>query len=396
MFDNNRTYDSVRRALTLGLRVLELRVSLTTVSAAAERVLDRMTEEKTAVLEAMMDLVALFDQDGRLLFLNQAGRELLDTETGADLSEIIVSDLYAERDAEHLVNEALRHAIDSGSWTGYATLRTRKARTLRTRQVVMPNRGDGGETRGFTLVARPIAESESGPFRTRLEATGVIAAGLAHDLNNTLTPIAGFCELASHHIPDGNPARQYMERVRAASTRARDLAARMLSLSRPGAEKRDRVQLDELVDEVAQWLRAGKPQLRLELETPLPPLVVWADPVQMYQLLLNLLINAEQAVSSPDGVIRVSLSEVSTGTGSEDDLETGSFARLSVSDTGEGIPAEVLDRMFEPFVSARSGDKGMGLGLAVCKDIVSVHGGAVESHAGQGTTFSVYLPLSKS
>jgi two-component system, NtrC family, sensor kinase len=226
----------------------------------------------------------------------------------------------------------------------------------------------------------------------RLAAVGEMAAGVAHELNNPLTTVAGFVELVLDELPADSPHRPDLELVLKESLRARGVVRRLLDFSRPVENRRIRSDLNELVRDVFVLVhhlaRTGGVEIRLELEEHLPWTAV--DPAQIKQVLLNLIHNGIYAMPV-GGLLRIQ-----TGLESNySDFENKKFVVIKIIDLGEGISQQNLERIFEPFFTTRPAGKGTGLGLSVSYGIVSEHGGFIEvdSHPGKGSCFSVYLPI---
>ena len=232
----------------------------------------------------------------------------------------------------------------------------------------------------------------------KLEALGTLAGGIAHDFNNILGAVLGYGELAVQHSEPGSALRRYVDNIVTAANRARDLVARILAFSRPGMGARGPVTLQDIVAEIATLMRASLPtSVALDLHLAADPLVVIGDGAQLHQMVGNLVTNAVQATSG-QGSVLVSLA--SSAIDSERDLTVGRlwparYARLDVADSGPGIPEEQLPRIFDPFFTTKSVGEGTGLGLSLVHGIVLDHAGALEvaTRPGQGTTFSVYLPV---
>jgi PAS domain S-box-containing protein len=232
----------------------------------------------------------------------------------------------------------------------------------------------------------------------KFEAIATLAGGIAHDFNNILAPIIGFTEMALHNTSLPSPVRHGLEQVFSAGLRARDLVRQILTFSRPEEETGKRaLEISLIVKEVLKLLRASFPST-IEIKQNVEQGRVLADPTQIHQIFMNLCVNAAQAMND-NGVLEVNLIRVDL---SEDDLESlsliglkpGPFLRLSVSDTGCGMDAATMQRIFEPYFTTKGIGKGTGLGLAVVHGIVKRHDGAVsiQSALGKGSTFSVYLP----
>ena len=237
----------------------------------------------------------------------------------------------------------------------------------------------------------------------KMEAIGQLTGGIAHDFNNILQGILGNLVLAAERQAELGDARlgKYLERAQHSSKRARELIAQMLTFSRGQRGARRAVRLAELVQDACKLLRSTLPatiDLRLSLDEEVPPLSL--DPVQMEQVVLNLCINARDAMGG-SGAIRLGLlaprrlSGVCTSCRQKVD---GHYAELYVRDTGPGIAPSVMERMFEPFYSTKAVGRGSGMGLSLAHGIVHEHGGhiLVDSIQNERTKFRVLLPAASS
>lgn len=230
----------------------------------------------------------------------------------------------------------------------------------------------------------------------RLESVGALASGVAHDVNNALTPIL----FAAEMLPSqrGGPGEKHLlETVSKSATRAAQIVRQLLTFVRGGANQTADLQLRHLVREAAEMARVAFPksiQVQLKLPNDLWP--VRADAGQLSQVIMNLEVNARDAMPE-GGELRFTgenLVVSDTAHGAIPDLKPGRYAVLRVSDTGCGITAEHLPKIFDPFFTTKPVGKGTGLGLAIVRDIVRSHGGAIqlESSPSRGTTFSIFLP----
>lgn len=236
----------------------------------------------------------------------------------------------------------------------------------------------------------------------RMEAIGQLAGGIAHDFNNILASMIGYAELAQMGVEDTeDPIQGYLTEVVGAGHRARDLIAQLLNFSRAEEGNPRTVQVGREIEDVARMLRAVIPtSVRIETDTRRSDATVRIDPVQLQQVLLNLFINARDAVEG-DGCICVGVSDgldcgpfecAACGEHFE-----GDYAILEVADDGTGIAPELQRHLFEPLVTARPGGRGTGFGLTLIQNIVHHNGGhvLVESARGEGTAFRIYLPRSE-
>ncbi len=230
----------------------------------------------------------------------------------------------------------------------------------------------------------------------RTEALGTLAGGIAHDFNNLLTGILGHAELMRPQLPPRSPLAADLDGIVAGADRARALTAQLLAFSRRPETTRTTADLRAAVAEVLAMLRPLPPRVLLE-EDLAPVGRVRAEPSQLRQVVVNLVTNAVQAVAER-GAVRVALHEAlldgEAGPGGAR-LAAGRYAVLEVEDNGEGMSAETLERLYDPFFTTRRLGHGAGLGLSVVHGIVATLGGAVvaESELGAGSVFRVYLPV---
>jgi len=232
----------------------------------------------------------------------------------------------------------------------------------------------------------------------KMEAIGTLAGGIAHDFNNILAIIIPYCSLVSEDIPGRPDLQEHLRVVLKAADRAKNLIQQILTFSRRQlCQQRQVCDLQPTIKEAIKLLRSALPstiQMSLKITRTHP---VLADPTQIHQVIMNLCVNAQHAMEGRQGQIEISLDEMVADEGLCErnvDLRPGLYVRLTVRDTGCGIPSEHLTRIFEPFFTTREVGKGTGLGLAVVHGIVQNHDGAilVQSQPGQGTEFQVLLP----
>lgn len=223
----------------------------------------------------------------------------------------------------------------------------------------------------------------------KMEALGVLARGIAHDFNNILTTILGNAELASDNLKNADEeTRKFVSEIIDSTKRGMELIRQIHAFSRNGQNKKMRfIEIALFVKETMQFLETVLPKtIKIEQKIGFEGSIL-ADPTQIHQILANLCINAFHAMEQNGGILTISLNEY---------LEDGkNYLCLEVKDTGDGIPPEIQERIFDPYFTTKNSDKGTGLGLSIVQGIVLAMGGKieVESEIGKGTTFSVLLPL---
>lgn len=232
----------------------------------------------------------------------------------------------------------------------------------------------------------------------RMEAIGTLAGGIAHDFNNILAGIIGFAEIGLRDLREGRDVSSNFSSILDASHRARELVDQILTFSRQRDQPRTKLDLAEHVQTTLPLVRPTIPAtvtLEFKAEAGLPPILAHAS--HIHQIVSNLVTNAGHAIGSQPGTIRLRVESIDMDAErarGNPDLRPGRYVRLSVSDTGPGIPSGIIDRIFEPFVTTRENGQGTGLGLSVVHGIMKTYDGAigVESEPGRGTTFHLYFP----
>ncbi len=231
----------------------------------------------------------------------------------------------------------------------------------------------------------------------KLESTGILAGGIAHDFNNLLTVILLNLGLARKLAPRGDALARHLEEAEKTAFVARGLTQQLITFAKGGAPVRRATSLSEVIRESVRPALSGS-RVRCEFSLPEDLWLAEVDAGQIGQVIRNLVLNAREAMPQ-GGVISVRAENVILSSTQTPSLSPGEYVRISVADRGEGIPREVLPKIFDPYFSTkrRGNFKGMGLGLTICHAIIQKHGGAitVESEVAVGTNFHIYLPASR-
>jgi PAS domain S-box-containing protein len=232
----------------------------------------------------------------------------------------------------------------------------------------------------------------------KMEAIGTLAGGIAHDFNNILFPITGYTEMAIADLPQTSRLRANLEEVLRASHRARDLVRQILAFSRQGESEFKPFRVQFVVKEALVLLRASLPstiEIRQRINRDCGPIL--GDPTQIHQVMMNLCGNASHAMTGRNGTLEVALDQVYLNPDEigEPEMPPGTYVKLSVSDTGHGIPHDILGKIYEPYFTTKEVGRGTGLGLSVVHGIVKNHRGriTVYSEVNKGTAFHIYLPV---
>jgi PAS domain S-box-containing protein len=233
----------------------------------------------------------------------------------------------------------------------------------------------------------------------KMEAIGTLAGGVAHDFNNLIFALMGHAELAQMNVPKESTANDRLKDILAAGMRAKEIVKQLLTFTRQAEIQTEPVQVSAIVEETLQLLDSSLP-LNIEVQQDIQSdAMAMADATHIHQIVMNLCTNASHAMSDIGGVLVVRLSEVQVDEEQPElkaDLMPGKYIKLTVSDTGHGIPAEVRHKIFDPFFTTKKKGEGTGMGLSVTFGIVKQYGGIVKvtSQPGNGATFDVYLPIS--
>jgi len=265
-----------------------------------------------------------------------------------------------------------------------------------------PNLNSKGQITGIVGLLKDITEQQQLQRQLqqsqKMEAIGTLAGGIAHDFNNILGAIRGYSELALLNLHAADKVKTHVSHVLKASHRASELVKQILAFSRHIKPEKKPLNIAPIVREVLKLLRAPLPSTikiqRFIGETG----VVFADPTQIHQVLMNLCTNAAHAMRDTGGILEVSLSSIEIDEnkrGETADLKSGHYLQLTVSDTGKGMDVQTLRQIFDPFFTTKDPGEGTGMGLSVVHGILKDHGGAISvySSPGKGTTFRAYLPL---
>lgn len=297
--------------------------------------------------------------------------------------------------------EAFAAFLDASGATDRALSLKPQGREDEPVSVAVAERGPEGVAALFAYeaagVAHPLAEDDQG---LKLQALGRLAGGVAHDFNNVLQAIMGFCDLLLARHPVGDPSHADLMQIKQNATRAGALVRQLLAFSRAQELQLRAQHFADVIADIADLLRrllgAGI-ELRLTHGSDVPP--ARFDETQLEMAIMNLAVNARDAMPS-GGVLRIATARrrVTEGDRAEDGrLPPGDYAVIRMSDEGEGMPPEVRERVFEPFFTTKGVGKGTGLGLATVYGIVQQSGGHIflDSEVGRGTTFRLYFPAAE-
>ncbi len=344
--------------------------------------------------------VAITSLEGNIEYANERLTQI----TGYTMQELLGSktSVWASKATTKEEYTRIWDTITSGEvWRGELLNRRKDGQTYWVLESISPIRDPSGGITHFVAILEDVTErkflEEQLNQAQKMDSMGQLASGVAHDFNNLLTAIVGYAQLGSATLPSENPVADYLQAISQAAERAADLTNQLLVFSRRQPVTPRVLDLNHLIIDFDRMLRRLL-GVNIELVVLLAPdlKAIKADPTQMDQVLMNLAVNAKDAMPHGGKLIietsNVSLSQ--SRVSNLPDVSPGEYVMLSVTDTGEGIPEEVKSRIFEPFFTTKAIGKGTGLGLATCYGFVKQCGGyiQVESERSKGSTFRVYLP----
>ena len=228
----------------------------------------------------------------------------------------------------------------------------------------------------------------------KMEAIGTLAGGIAHDFNNILSPIIGFTELSIQELHETHPVTHNLKDILQGAKRARDLVNQILTFSRQKEVKPEVLTFQPLIEESLRLLRATIPSsIDIHQDLEQTPICIFGNPTEIQEIIMNLCTNAYHAMKETGGILNVCFKRAESAP--EPGRPPGEYCCLSISDTGTGIPADVVDKIFDPYFTTKDQGKGSGLGLSIVHGIVQAYNGYIKirSNAGSGTVFDVYLPI---
>jgi PAS domain S-box-containing protein len=366
----------------------------------AEAALAAEKERLAVTLRAMAEGVITTDVEGIVQFINPAAAVFTGWSVDAAIGRL-VSDICSfenDRTGEKINVPVARVAV--GDLIVELPPRTKLVVPGGTDRLVegccAPVHSSNGTVIGTVLVFRDVTEHERLEQElvraTRLESIGVLAGGIAHDFNNILTVVLGNIALAALDLEPGSASGRSLQEAEKATLRARDLTQQLLTFAKGGEPVRTAVRLDGVIREITTFTLHGA-KVKPVFDFPADLWPADADKGQIGRVVQNLVINAVQAMPE-GGTVRIALANERIEGASRLTLPPGDYIRIEITDTGVGIKAEYLPRIFDPYFTTKQ--MGSGLGLAAVYSIVNKHRGVidVESHLGRGTTFRLWLPAS--
>ena len=359
---------------------------------------EQKISEQAALLNVATDAIFVLDLENQILFWNKGAEHLYGWQVKEALGQL-VNELLSKEISPSL-EDARSAVVSEGEWFGELSQVQKSGQEMIVLSRWTLVRDESGQPKSILVVNTDITQKkqlEAQFLRAqRLESIGTLASGIAHDLNNVLGPVMMIAELLQLKIPD-KQSQHLLAELKNSAKRGANLVKQVLSFARGIESQRTQMQVRHLLLEIQQIITRTFPK-SIKVYTDISPTLwtVYADATQLHQVLMNLVVNARDAM--PDGgtlsICAENLFIDENYARMNLEATVGPYSVINVSDTGTGMLPEILERIFEPFFTTKEVGKGTGLGLSTVIGIIKSHGGfvLVSSEIGQGSQFKVYLP----
>src|SRR6185436_4840970 len=366
-----------------------IRSDITERKRAEERI-----REQAALLDQAQDAILVRDLDQNILFWNRGAEKIY----GWTAQEVVGTNVFKESSAQ--INQARKAVIEHGEWQGeiHQTRRDGAEITVESRWTLV--RDDAGQPNSILVINTDVTEKkrmEAQFLRAqRMESIGTLAGGIAHDLNNVLSPILMAIDMLQMKATD-DTTKKWLDVLRTNAELGGNMVRQVLSFARGVEGERVALQPKHLIKQIVKILRETLPKsIEIGFQIPNDLWIILADATQMHQVLMNLCVNARDAMPE-GGSISIKAENVFVDENYARmhlEAKPGRFVMITVADTGPGMSPEVQSRIFEPFFTTKEMTKGTGLGLSTALTIVKSHGGFINvySELHKGSQFTIYLP----
>ncbi|MGD8252312.1 MAG: response regulator [Desulfobacterales bacterium] len=379
--------------------------------ARANRELVREIEERKkterelrlirSAIEQASESVVITDADARIQYVNPAF-ERISGYRRDEVNGLVANQLLSNQHDAAYISDIKQKMSVGEHWAGRLVDRNKRGHLFEVEATIASIRDDTGRITHHVSVQRDMTQESELKRQLRqaqkMEAIGSLAGGIAHDFNNILVPIIGHAEIGLLEAPDQSQLQKSLKEIIRAASRAKDLVSQILAFSRQSEIEFRPTQIHIVAREAIRLLRASIPpsvDIVSNISKTCGP--VMGDPSQIHQVIMNLATNAYHAMADGGGTMTIDLEEVTFGDTPPEDghgMPQGTYACLSVEDTGCGVDKTMIDKIFDPYFTTKPQGEGTGLGLSVVHGIVTRHTGRVfiNSTLGRGSRFSVYLP----
>ncbi len=362
-----------------------------------EEALRKSEKEIRNILDNIPDIFYRTNKDGHIIMISNAIKKV----SGYEPKELIgkrVADLYIDPDGRSKFLKKLEE--NGGRIDGYEVLLRRKDGSevwiSTSSQLYYDEKGNIEGVEGIVrdVTERKRLEEESLKIQ-KLEAIGILAGGIAHDFNNLLTAIIGSIGLSKMHLQPDNKIFDWLTIAEKACGQAKELSNRLITFSRGGMPIKDIISISELIRETVSELLSGT-NIICECNFPDDIRPIKIDKTQIRQVIKNIVINAKEAMPE-GGNLKINANNITISEKDNLPLKEGKYIKISIEDSGKGIPVEIQSKIFDPYFTTKEmgSEKGRGLGLSICYSIIKQHDGLItfDSRVGVGTTFFIYIPV---
>ena len=352
-------------------------------------------------IEQLAESIVITDIQGRIEYVNPAFEKI----TGYSAEKALNQNPRILKSGEHdrSFYHTLWETITSGkTWKGRMINKKKNGTFYSEESTISPVFDKTGGIINFVAVKRDITDEIQMEKRLqqsqRMEAIGTLAGGIAHDFNNILFPILGHTEILIEDSPAEGPLRDSLNQIYTSALRAKDLVRQILAFSLQKNNELKAMKMQPIIEEALKMLRSTVPTT-IEITSHLDRECgfIKADPTQIHQIIMNLATNAYHAMEDDGGKLIIELKSIDLGKYDliNPDMSPGSYACLSVKDTGKGMNQQIIEKIFDPFFTTKETGKGTGMGLSVVHGIIKSMKGSIQvnSQPGKGTQFYVYLPI---
>ncbi|HEY9853100.1 MAG TPA: response regulator [Leptolyngbyaceae cyanobacterium] len=363
---------------------------------------EQKIREQAALLDIATDAILVQNLDNQILFWNKGAEHLYGWKTEEVIGQNVSTLLYSKIPSQIQTNQ--QTLIQKGEWQGELHQITKQGKQVIVESRWTLVRDEQEQPKSILIVNTDITEKkqlESQFLRAqRMESIGTLASGIAHDLNNALAPVLMSVQLLQNKLLD-DQSQRLLTILEVNTKRSADLVKQVLSFARGLQGERTNLQVGHLIGEIEKIAKQTFSKL-IQIYTDVSTLDLWTvcgDATQLHQVLMNLCVNARDAMPT-GGILSLYADNVYIDeeyARMNIDAKVGKYVMITVADTGTGIPREIQDRIFEPFFTTKELGKGTGLGLSTVVGIIKGHGGFVnlDSEVGKGTKFRVYLPAAE-
>lgn len=395
-FSFYRTYRYWVWSVSMVIIILTLLLVTLLVNIARRRKAEasvRASEQRLrAVISSLPVILFVVDKGGRFTLSDGKGLSALGFKAGEMVGRSAY-ELYAGNDS---LLSGIRRALEGEAFSSTIEIQGRIFEVF-----FSPVQNTLGQRSGTIGIAVDITERQQAERQLvasqKMEAIGNLAGGIAHDFNNMLTGILGYAAIIKRSTPHGSPLHDAGETIEMAAGRAAELTRQLLDFARQSKQIDVAVNINDVIHEVIALLgRTIEKSIEIKENLYIAPVTIHGDPSQIQQVVLNLAINARDAM--PNGgrmMFETRIVDITSAyCRSHPDMHPGRYVSLAISDTGHGIPQDIQSRIFEPFFTTKEAGKGTGMGLAMVYSIIKSHGASIDlvSEVGKGTTFTILLP----